>query len=148
MLFLQGGGTQEPIICCNIAKNEPYLISIGDDTVISGNVELITHDHSISRLNCGIINLFGKIIIGRNCFIGNGSTILYGVTIADNVIVAAGSVVTKSINESKVIVAGNPARIISTWDSFYEKNKDLKLSRKQLKDMIKSSDIDKYLVKR
>ena len=69
-------------------------------------------------------------------------------TIADNVIVAAGSVVTKSINESKVIVAGNPARIISTWDSFYEKNKDLKLSRKQLKDMIKSSDIDKYVVKR
>lgn len=49
---------------------------------------------------------------------------MYGVTIADNVIVAAGSVVTKSVNESNVIVAGNPAKIISTWDKFAEKSKD------------------------
>lgn len=50
--------------------------------------------------------------------------IMYGVTIADNVIVAAGSVVTKSITESNVIVAGNPARIISTWEKFATKSKD------------------------
>jgi serine acetyltransferase len=49
---------------------------------------------------------------------------MYGVTIADNVIVAAGSVVTKSVNESNVIVAGNPAKVISTWDKFAEKSKD------------------------
>lgn len=66
-------------------------------------------------------DLFGKIIIGNNCFIGAKSIVLYGVTIADNVIVAAGSVVTRSINESNVIVAGNPARIISTWDAYREK---------------------------
>ncbi len=67
-------------------------------------------------------DLFGKIVIGRNCFIGAKSVVLYGVTIADNVIVAAGSVVTKSIMEEKVIVAGNPARVISTWDKFAEKS--------------------------
>ena len=49
---------------------------------------------------------------------------MYGVTIPDNVIVAAGSVVTKSINESNVIIGGNPARIISSWNSFSEKAKD------------------------
>lgn len=50
---------------------------------------------------------------------------MYGVTIADNVIVAAGSVVTKSVNESNVIVAGNPAKVVSTWDRFADKSKDL-----------------------
>lgn len=49
---------------------------------------------------------------------------MYGVTIADNVIVAAGSVVTKSVTESNVIVAGNPASVISTWEKFAEKSKD------------------------
>ena len=143
-----GGGTQEPIICCNIAKNEPYLITIGDNTVISGDVELITHDFSISRLNCGISNLFGKIVIGRNCFIGNGATILYGVTIPDNVIVAAGSVVTKSVDESNVIVAGNPAKIVSKWDVFLEKHKEYTLDKTQIMNLINSPDIDRYLVKR
>ena len=50
---------------------------------------------------------------------------MYGVTIADNVIVAAGSVVTKSIFESNVIVGGeNPAKIISTWDKFAQKSQE------------------------
>ena len=65
--------------------------------------------------------MFGRITIGRNCFIGQNALVLYGVSIADNVIVAAGSVVTKSITESNVIVAGNPAKVISTWDAFGEK---------------------------
>ena len=49
---------------------------------------------------------------------------MYGVTIPDNVIVAAGSVVTKSITESNVIVGGNPARIISSWNNFADKTKE------------------------
>lgn len=49
---------------------------------------------------------------------------MYGVTIADNVIVASGSVVTKSVKENNVIVAGNPAKVISTWEKFREKSKD------------------------
>ena len=68
-------------------------------------------------------DLFGKITIGNNCFIGARSVVMYGVTIADNVIVAAGSVVTKSVTESNVVVAGNPARVISTWEKFAEKSK-------------------------
>ena len=46
---------------------------------------------------------------------------MYGVSIPANVIVAAGSVVTQSIKESNVIVGGNPAHIISTYDKFADK---------------------------
>lgn len=67
--------------------------------------------------------MFGKISIGKNCFIGANSVILYGVTLADNIIVAAGSVVTKSFHEERIIIGGNPAKKISTWDSFAEKSK-------------------------
>lgn len=61
---------------------------------------------------------------------------MYGVTIADNVIVASGSVVTKSITEPKVIVVGCPARIVGKWDKFQEKTKDyvMKLGDKSVDD--------------
>lgn len=119
----RGGGTGTHINC-NIAVNEPHLISIGEGTTVAGNVEFVTHDNSISKVIPNCTDLFGRITIGNNCFIGARSVIMYGVTIADNVIVAAGSVVTKSVNESNVIVAGNPAKVISTWDKFAEKSKD------------------------
>lgn len=110
-------------INCNIAVSEPHLITIGGNTTIAGGVHLITHDNSISKVLPNTTDVFGRITIGRNCFIGQNAIVLYGVTIADNVIVAAGSVVTKSIKDSYVIVAGNPAKVISTWESFGEKNK-------------------------
>ena len=106
----------------NIAVGEPHLITIGGNTTIAGGVHLITHDNSISKVLTDTADIFGRITIGRNCFVGQNAIVLYGVTIADNVIVAAGSVVTKSIKDSYVIVAGNPARVISTWENFGEKN--------------------------
>ena len=112
-------------IYSNVAKNEGCLISIGEKTTISGNVELITHDNSISKCIQGVTDLFGRIKIGDNCFVGNGAIILYGVTISDNVIIAAGSIVTSSVLEENVIVGGNPAKIIGTWDRFVKKNQDL-----------------------
>lgn len=108
----------------NIAKNEPHLIYIGHSTTIGGGVEFVTHDNCISKVIEGKSDLFGKIVIGRNCFIGARSVILYGVTLADNVIVAAGSVVTKSFHESNIIIGGNPARIITDWNNFKEKTQD------------------------
>ena len=68
------------------------------------------------------IFLFGKIVIGNNCFIGERAALSYGVELADNIIVAAGSVVTKSFTESNIIIGGNPARKISTWEQFREKS--------------------------
>ena len=86
----------------------------------------MTHDASIGLFLDRKVksDICGSISIGDNCFIGNRTILLYGVTIPDNTIVAAGSVVTKSINEAGCIVGGNPAKIIGKVDSFLEKNKD------------------------
>lgn len=113
-----GGGAN---ICSNIVTSESHLIEIGSKTTISVNVELITHDNSISKVLPGTSDVFGRIKIGNNCFIGESAIIMYGVTLADNIIVAAGSVVTRSFNESNIIIGGNPARKIGTWDSFAKK---------------------------
>lgn len=110
-----------------ILTGEPYLISIGSNCTIATNVSLLTHDASIGAIvgRNKYSDLCGKITIGNNCFIGDKAIIMYGVSISDNVIVAAGSVVAKSINESGVIVAGVPAKVIGRVDDFmakYEKN--------------------------
>ena len=111
-------------IFCDISTSESYLVEIGNRTTISGNVTLITHDASIQKVMPDKTDLFGKIKIGNNCFIGYGATIMYGVTLPDNTIVAAGSVVTKSVAESGKIVGGNPAKIISDFAAVEEKYKD------------------------
>jgi len=90
----------------------PDLIEIGDNCTISRNTLLITHDYSVDfPMTRFTTMLKGLIIIGNNCFIGVNCIILPGVTIGDNVIIGAGSVVTKSI-PSNVTAAGNPAKII------------------------------------
>ena len=53
------------------------------------------------------------ITIGDNCWLGGHVTVLPGVTLGENVVVGAGSVVTKSFGDNVVIV-GNPARVIKT----------------------------------
>ena len=88
-------------------------------------MRLITHDASIAKATRGrATDLFGKIEIGNNCFIGEGSTILYGVTLPDNTIVAASSVVTRSVDSPGKIIGGNPARVIGNIESFQERYKD------------------------
>jgi carbonic anhydrase/acetyltransferase-like protein (isoleucine patch superfamily) len=64
-------------------------------------------------------DFFGKIKIGSNVYIGNYALILPGVTVQDDVIIGAGSVVTKSI-PSGSIVGGNPAKIIGNLSKYEE----------------------------
>jgi len=70
------------------------------------------------------VDTFGKIKVGNNVYVGQDSIILPGVTIEDNVIIGAGSVVTKSV-PSGHIVAGNPARIVSTIEDYKKKSETL-----------------------
>ncbi|RLG27424.1 hypothetical protein DRN70_02175 [Methanosarcinales archaeon] len=96
-------------------STEPYLIEIGDSTIISGNVDFITHDGAVYQFNDGqgdIYGNFGRIKIGRNCFIGFRSVFMPDVQIGDNCLVAAGSVVQSSFPDNSVIM-GNPARWVS-----------------------------------
>lgn len=120
-LLLEQKGEGRININSNIAKNEPHLINVGQNTTIAGNVEFITHDNSTSKVIPISTDLFGKIIIGRNCFIGAISAIMYDITIADDVILASESVVTKFVKENNVIVANNLANVISTWEKIREK---------------------------
>lgn len=133
-------------ICDQLATSEPYLIEIGDNVTISAGVSLITHDNSISKVISGKTDLFGKIIIGNNCFIGNRSIIMYGVQLADIIIVASGSVVTKSFLERGIIIGGNPARVIGHVDTFGEKNREEALNldiipKKDLKRTINNPEV-------
>lgn len=122
-----GKGTH---IFSNIAASEPYLVSIGDNCTISTDVSFLTHDASVGVFlgREKYSDICGRITVGNNCFIGNHSIVLYGVTIPDNTLVAAGSVVTKSIPEAGCIVGGNPARVIGRVDDYLAKNKDNMLS--------------------
>ena len=126
-------------IYSNIVTSEPYLISIGNNVTISTEVGFITHDNSIIKIDSSLPNLFGKIVIGNNCFVGERSTFLYGVRICDNVIVAAGSVVCSSFAEERIIIGGNPAKKIGDWDTFCEKNKGFAISRTNCKETLEQN---------
>ncbi len=102
--------------------SEPYLIEIGDNVTITADVKFETHDGGVGlfRKEYPGINIFGRIKIGNNVFIGNSAIIMPGVTIGNNVIIGAGSIVTKDITDNSVAV-GVPARVIKTIDEYKEK---------------------------
>lgn len=86
-------------------------LDIGDDVLIGPNVSIITSSHPIepSRRRDGVIA--APIVIQRNVWIAAGATIIGGVTVGENSVVAAGSVVTKDVPPD-TLVGGNPASVI------------------------------------
>ena len=86
-------------------------IDIGDDVMIGPNVSLITSSHPIepAQRRNGVIA--SPIVIEKNVWIAAGVTIIGGVTVGENAVVAAGSVVTRDVPPN-TLVAGNPARVI------------------------------------
>lgn len=97
-----------------------FLISIGDNCTICPEVRLIAHDASTKK-HLGYTKI-GKITIKENCFIGDSVIVLPCVTIGENSIIGAGSVITKDIPPNTVAV-GNPVRVISTIDEYISKIK-------------------------
>ncbi len=110
-----------------IETPEPYLITLGNHVTIAPEVMFATHDASANFYLENVSDIYGRIIIGDYCFIGMGSIVLPGVTIANHCIIAAGSVVTKSFIDPGKVIAGNPAKVIGSIDSLKEKNKHRKL---------------------
>lgn len=102
--------------------SEPWLVSIGDKVTVTSGVILLTHDGSTWLMNDkkGRRYLYRRIIIGNNVFIGVNSILMPGVKVGDNVVIAAGSVVTKSIPSGSV-VGGNPAKRLADFASYRSK---------------------------
>lgn len=134
------------VLCSCIVTKESHLIEIGSDVTVSANVTFVTHDNSVRLVHPDKTDLFGKIVIGDHCFIGQNVTLLYGVTLGPRIIVAAGAVVTKSFTEENIIIGGNPARKIGTWEDFKRKSAPYAIRREELNQLLAVDD--SCLVKR
>lgn len=133
-------------------STEPYLITVGNHCQITAGVKFFTHGGShILRDEIPEFDTFGKITVGDWVYIGNNTLVMPGVTIGNHVLIAAGSVVTKSI-PSGVIVGGNPAKIICSIDEYRSRNLQYNTNSKcfsteDKKSMLLNMDDDKFIKK-
>lgn len=112
-----------------IIPDEPKLISFGNNVTVASGVTFVTHDVIDKVLNKMDYNFnfhynCAPIEIGNNVFIGCNVTILPNVKIGNNIIIAAGSVVTKDI-PNNTIVGGNPAKVIGSFDEYVNQRKNI-----------------------
>lgn len=106
--------------------SDPNLIKFHNNVIVTSNVTFVNHDifHlGLNNLQQGTFSYEQRCIeVMDNVFIGCNSTILGGVRIGPNALIAAGSVVTKDVLPNTV-VAGNPAKEIGRFDEFVAKRK-------------------------
>ena len=96
----------------NLTMVDDTHIYVGDYTMFGPNVTVASAGHPIlPELREKLYQYNMPVHIGRNCWIGAGVIIVPGITIGDNVVIGAGSVVTKDI-PANVCAAGNPCRVI------------------------------------
>lgn len=100
-------------IRCVSLSPESYLIEIGSNVVIAEDTYLITHEGGVCIFHDERpkLDLYGKIKIGNNCFIGRNCLLLPNTTIGNNCIIGAGSVVRGNIPDNSVVV-GNPGKVV------------------------------------
>lgn len=121
-----------------VIPGDMELISVGNNVKVATEVYFCTHDvlHNMFNDDKRLTDLHGRyhrysdeIILNDNVFIGAKSTIMYGVTIGPNAIVAANSVVTKDV-PPETVVGGNPAKKIGNYHEIakrrFEYGKNLK----------------------
>lgn len=96
----------------------PQAVTIGENFVSSSKSVILAHDASL--YNHIRKHRVEEVVIGDNVFLGYGAIVLPGIKIGDGAIIGAGSVVTKDVLPN-TIVAGNPARQISTVAEYIKK---------------------------
>lgn len=111
-----------------IDETSPSFVEIGSHCVLTDGVKVLVHGwiHPVLAHKYGVISEAvlapKKVKIGNYVFLGTNALVLKGVTIGDNVIIGAGSVVTHDI-PSDCVAAGNPCKVICSIDEYYEKLK-------------------------
>lgn len=96
----------------NLTLVDDTHIYVGDYTMLGPNVVLATAGHPIlPELRPLAYQYNMPVRIGKNCWLGAGVIVLPGVTIGDNTVIGAGSVVTKDI-PANVVAVGNPCRVL------------------------------------
>ena len=113
----------------NLTLVDDTHIYVGDETMFGPNVTIATAGHPIDpELRSRGLQFNMPVRIGKNCWLGAGVIVMPGVTIGDNVVIGAGSVVTKDI-PSNVVAVGNPCRILREVGEqdrlYYYKNKQI-----------------------
>lgn len=115
----------------NLTLVDDTHIYVGDHTMLGPNVVLATAGHPILpelRPDAYQFNL--PIHIGKNCWLGAGVIVLPGITIGDNSVIGAGSIVTKDI-PANVVAVGNPCKVLREINDhdkeFYYKDRKIEL---------------------
>ncbi len=117
---------------CTFVDNQP--IRIGDNVLIASNVQLYTSSHPVlpeerlvpdwkERQTTFFRTYARPIEIKNNVWIGGGCILLAGVTIGENSVIGAGSVVNRSIPPN-CVAAGNPCKVIRYFDADKEKQQN------------------------
>ena len=113
-------------------SSEPYLIEIRSNVALTQGVMIHTHGGArVARTRIPDFDMFGRVTICDNAYIGSGAQIMAGVTVGNGALVAAGSIVTKSVPDG-VVVAGNPAKFVCTVDEYIERNAKYNVGTKGL----------------
>lgn len=113
----------------NFTAVDDSHIYIGDYTMIGPNVTIASAGHPIDpTLRQKGLQYNMPVHIGKNCWIGAGVIIVPGITIGDNVVIGAGSIVTKDL-PSNVVAVGNPCKILREVNEddkkYYFRNREI-----------------------
>ncbi|MFJ6600821.1 acyltransferase [Micrococcus luteus] len=113
--------------------SEPYLITLDDHVTVAADVQFVTHDGGVwvLRDEHPDLNVFGRIVVGDDVFIGVGSLIMPGVIIGDNVVIGAHSVVTWDTPSDSVAVS-SPANVVTSLDEYRRRSLEKGLHTKGL----------------
>lgn len=123
--------------------SEPYLVTLGNH-VSATKTHFVTHDGGVwvFRQENPDIDVIAPIRVGNNVFLGIDTIVMPGVTIGDNVVVGARSVVTRDLPDN-CVAAGVPARIIGSIDQYRSKCFERDVATAKLSNVDKRSILEK-----
>lgn len=131
--------------------SEPYLVTIGNNVQLTRGVAIHNGGGNVIRRKVPDFDAFGKVVIKDWAYIGSHAQIMPGVTIGEGAMVAAGSIVTKSVPDG-MVVGGNPARLLCSVDEYLERNIQYNmhtkgLDEKEKKQRLLTNDENLFLKK-